>query len=115
MDNVIYRDRSSWYYLDLEDYEYSIRQEMVSDEVDRRRRARSRKIAERKAKHNRKIYFAIQRLIGLMFIIGTMFTIIMLKDTDVSFALVTIPVGLLMVFSRKKYLLIGRRNKRNRD
>lgn len=114
MEHIINRDRSSWHYIDLEKMEYSIRQEMTSNAVDRRRRARSRKIAKRKAKHNRKIYFAIQRLIGLMFIIGTMFTIIMLKDTDVSFALVTIPVGLLMVFSRKKYLLIGRRNKRNR-
>lgn len=115
MEHIINRDRSALHYIDLDKYTYDIEQRMVSDRVNYNRNKRKRKAAERKAKHNRKIYFAIQRLIGLMFIIGTMFTIIMLKDTDVSFALVTIPVGLLMVFSRKKYLLIGRRNKRNRD
>ena len=112
MDNIIYRDRSSWYYLDLEDYEYTIRQEMVSDEVSRRRRSRMRKAAERTNRRNKRIYFTIQKLIGLLLIVGVILTAYTLKGTDLSYALVIVPIGLLMVFSRDKVLAIGRRNKR---
>lgn len=114
MDNIINRDRSSWYYLDLEDYEYSIRQEITSDRVNYNRNKRKRKAAERKAKHYRRIYFAIQRLVGLCFVVGTILAMFIVRNygADVTFALITIPVGLMMVFSKDMCLVIGRKKNR---
>lgn len=114
MDKIIYRDRSSWYYLDLEDYEYSIRQEITSDRVNYNRNRRKRKAAERINRRNKRIYFAIQKLIGLLLIVGAVLTAYTLKGTDITYAIVVVPIGLLMVFSRERVLAIGRRNKRNR-
>lgn len=111
MEEIINRDRSSWYYIDLEDFEYQIRQEMTNNSVDCRRRARQRKAAERKAKHNRRIYFAIQRLIGLLFVVGTILVMFIVRNygADVTFSIVTIPVGLMMVFSKSKCITTGRK------
>lgn len=111
MDNIINRDRSSWYYLDLEDYEYSIRQEITSDRVNYNRNRRKRKAAERRQKHNRRIYFAIQRLIGLLFVFGTILAMFIVRNygADVTFSIVTIPVGLMMVFSKNRCITTGRK------
>lgn len=111
MEEIINRDRSALYYIDLEDFEYQIRQEMTSNSVDCRRRARQRKAAERKAKHNRRIYFAIQRLIGLLFVVGTILVMFIVRNygADVTFSIVTIPVGLMMVFSKSKCITTGRK------
>lgn len=111
MEHIIYRDRSSWHYVDLEDYEYQIVQDMTTAAVESRRRLRSRKAAERINRRNKRIYFAIQKLIGLLLIVGTVLTAYTLKGADITYAIVVVPIGLLMVFSRKRVLAIGRRNK----
>ena len=115
MEHIIYRDRSSWHYVDLEDYEYQIVQSMTSAAIERRRNLRKRKAAERRQKHNRRIYFAIQRLIGLLLVVGNIFTIYTLKGTDITYAIVIVPIGLLMMFSKEMCLAIGRKKKCNRS
>lgn len=111
MTNAYQKDHTTWHYIDLEDFEYQIRQEMTSNSVDCRRRARQRKAAERKAKHNRRIYFVIQRLIGLLFVFGTILAMFIVRNygADITFAIVTIPVGLMMIFSKSKCITTGRK------
>lgn len=106
MGHITYRDRSSWYYLDLEDYEYSIRQEMVSDEVSRRRRSRMRKAAERK---KRMRMMCVQKFSGLGLIVGTVVAGIIIGN--VTFGAITIPVGLLLLFSRDCCLIKRKKTK----
>ena len=114
MDNIYHKDRTSWHYIDLEDFEYQIRQEMTSNSVNCRRRARQRRAAEHERKIAKAKYFAIQKLVGMLIIVGTIMTAMLLNGADMSFAFITVPIGLLMVFSREKCLVIGRRRKRNR-
>lgn len=103
----IYRkDNTNWHYIDLEDFEYQIRQEMTSSSVDYRRRERQRKTAERNRKIARAKYFAIQKLIGLVMVAGTIIIGIMFKGTDMTFSIITLPIGLYLLLSKKKCLMI---------
>ena len=111
MEEIINRDRSAMRYIDLDKYTYEIEQRIISDRVNYNRNKRKRKAAERKAKHYRRIYFAIQRLVGLCFVVGTILAMFIVRNygADVTFALITIPIGLMMVFSKDMYLAIGRK------
>lgn len=115
MEEIINRDRSAMRYIDLDKYAYEIEQRIISDRVNYNRNKRKRKAAERKAKHYRRIYFAIQRLVGLCFVVGTILAMFIVRNygADVTFALITIPVGLMMVFSKDMYLTIGRKKNRH--
>lgn len=108
MDNTLtyHKDNTNWHYIDLEDFEYQIRQEMTSDAVGCRRRERQRKAAERDKKIARAKYFTIQKLIGLIMVVGTIIVGIMFKGTDMTFSIITIPIGLYLLFSKNKCLMI---------
>lgn len=109
MDNIYHKDNTNWHYIDLEDFEYQIRQEMTSSSVDYRRRERQRKTAERNRKIARAKYFAIQKLIGLVMVVSTIIVGIMFKGTDMTFSIITLPIGLLLLFSRSKCLVVNRK------
>lgn len=109
---IYHKDNANWHYIDLEDFEYKIRQEMTSDAIDCRRRERERKAAEHNKKISRAKYFAIQKLIGLIIVVGTIIVGIMFKGTDMTFSIITLPIGLLLLFSKNKCLVICERNKR---
>lgn len=102
-----HKDNTNWHYIDLEKYEQSIRQEMINAEIDRRRRNRQRKAVERSRKLARKKYFAIQKIIGLMLILCTVLTAVLTKNTDITFAFITVPIGMLLMFSKEKCLIKG--------
>lgn len=108
---IYYKDNTNWHYIDLEDFEYQIRQEMTSDVVGCRRRERQRKAAERNKKITRAKYFTIQKLIGLIMVVGTIIVGIMFKGTDMTFSIITLPIGLLLLFSHSKCLVIGRKKR----
>lgn len=111
-DTLTYhKDNTNWYYIDLEDFEYQIRQEMTSDAVGCRRRERQRKAAERNKKIARVKYFAIQKIIGLIMVVGTIIVGIMFNGTDMTFSIITLPIGLLLLFSHSKCLVIGRKKR----
>lgn len=111
MEEIINRDRSAMRYIDLDKYTYEIEQRFISDRVNYNRNKRKRKAAERKAKHNRRIYFAIQKLIGLLFVVGTILAMFIVRNygADITFSIVTIPVGLMMIFSKSKCITTGRK------
>lgn len=111
MEEIINRDRSAMRYIDLDKYTYEIEQRLISDRVNYNRNKRKRKAAERKAKHNRRIYFAIQRLIGLLFVVGTILAMFIVRNygADATFSIITIPVGLVLMFSKSKCIAISRK------
>ena len=111
INQEVYDRGESWHLLDLEQFEFDVRQQERQEILDRerkRRKERKVKAAERK---KRMRMMCVQKFSGLGLIVGTVVAGIIIGN--VTFGAITIPVGLLLLFSREKCLVIGRRNKRS--
>ena len=99
-----YVDNKKWYYIDLKEFEMKIRQ----DERERQRE-RSRRIREKRMEILReKLYLLRQKIIGIIVIVITillcrsdLFYEPKIGGNDCTFALITIPLGLLLIFSKE--------------
>lgn len=88
MDN-----NKSWHYINLEDFEFKIRQEEREKEYQRRCRERSNRKKQYLKRRKLFIKSIPYRVIGLVLIVLS--TRILHYDTDGTFALLTMPLGLL--------------------
>ena len=86
-------DNRKWEYIDLKEFEYQIRQEEREKEYQRRCRERNNR--KKKYLKRRKLFIKSipYRVIGLVLIVLSMR--ILHYDTDGTFALLTMPLGLL--------------------
>lgn len=86
-------DNRKWEYIDLKEFEYQIRQEEREKEYQRRCRERNNR--KKKYLKRRKLFVKSipYRIIGLVLIILSMR--ILHYDTDGTFTLLTMPLGLL--------------------
>jgi len=103
-----YERGESWHLLNLEQFEFDIREQERQEIMERqrkRRRERQIKAAERK-KHMR--IMCVQRFSGLGLIAGTIVAGIIIGN--VTFGAITIPVGLLLLFSRDCCLVRRKKN-----
>ena len=100
-----------WYYMNLKDFEMQIR----SDERDRiyKRHERVKKQIREKAIKiwNERLYLLRQKIIGVLIIIITIllcrsnfFYEPTIQANDCTFALLTLPIGLVLLLSRKRIL-----------
>lgn len=89
-------DNRKWEYIDLEDFEFQIRQEEREKEYERRCKERRNRAIRIKNKRKAFIKTIPIRLVGLFLIVLTLK--ILKIETDGTFALITIPFGLLTVF-----------------
>lgn len=103
-----YERGESWHLIDLEQFEFDIREQERQEIMERqrkRRKERQIKAAERK-KHMR--IMCVQRFSGLGLIVGTVVAGIIIGN--VTFGAITIPVGLLLLFSRDCCLIRRKKN-----
>ena len=89
-------DKKAWHYIDLEEFEFQIRQEEREKEYNIR--CRQRRINKLKNDKRRKAFIKSipYRVLGLLLIILSIKLIS--YDSDGTFALLTIPIGLLTLF-----------------
>ncbi len=87
-------------------------------QLDYRRKVKERKQSMIQEKR-RRLYFLKQKVIGVFFLIFTIFAIKLL-DGDATIALLTVPLGLTLIFSKEKwwmdnYYFESERNERGRS
>ncbi len=89
-------NNKSWHYIDLAEFEYQVRQEEREKEYQRRCRERiSRK--ERTIKHRKQLWKTLPyRILGMLLMVGSL--LVARNEIDCTFLLVSIPLGLLMLF-----------------
>ena len=98
----------SWHLLDLEQFEFDVRQQERQEILDReRRRRKERKIKAAERKKRMRI-MCVQKFSGLGLIAGTVITGIIIGN--ITFGVITIPVGLLLLFSRDCCLIKRKKN-----
>ena len=98
----------SWHLLDLEQFEFDVRQQERQEILDReRKRRKERKIKAAERKKRMRI-MCVQKFSGLGLIAGTVITGIIIGN--ITFGVITIPVGLLLLFSRDCCLIKRKKN-----
>lgn len=75
--------------------------ELLKGGFDYRQRAKERKQLKIQEKR-RRLYFLKQKVIGVFFLVFTIFAIKLL-DGDATIALLTVPLSLMMIFSKEKW------------
>lgn len=70
-------------------------------QLDYKQRAKERKQLKIQEKR-RRLYFLKQKVIGVFFLVFTIFAIKLL-DGDATIALLTVPLGLMLIFSKEKW------------
>lgn len=99
----------SWHLLDLEQFEFDVRQQERQEILDReRKRRKERKIKAAERKKRMRI-MCVQKFSGLGLIVGTVVTGIVIGN--ITFGVVTIPAGLLLLFSRDCCLIKRKKTK----
>ena len=109
INQEVYDRGVSWHLLDLEQFEFDVRQQERQEILDReRKRRKERKIKAAERKKRRRI-MCVQKFSGLGLIVGTVVTGIVIGN--ITFGVVTIPVGLLLLFSRDCCLIKRKKTK----
>ena len=87
-------------FIDLTSYNTGYAEGYEQCRAEYRQRLKERREAKY-AERRRRLYFLKQKLIGVLFLIGT---IIMVKflEGDATIALFTVPVSLMLIFSKEK-------------
>lgn len=107
-DTLTYhKDNTKWHYIDLDEFEYKIRMDERQQSINSHRNLRRNKSQQRMEKIQKSKYLIIQKLIGLFVILITVLSGIVINGIDMSFAFITIPIGILLLFSKSKCLMIG--------
>lgn len=70
-------------------------------QLDYQRKVKERKQSKIQEKR-RRLYFLKQKVIGVFFLIFTIF-VVKLLDGDATIALLTVPLGLTLIFSKEKW------------
>ena len=99
-----------WHYVDMKEHDAEvIRREHMRQREYRRQRQMQRE-RERKEALRNILYFAKQKLIGLAFVAVSLWLIFsgimydpMVGENDCTFALITIPIGLILMFSKNRW------------
>ena len=108
INQEVYDRGVSWHLLDLEQFEFDVRQQERQEILDReRKRRKERKIKAAERKKRMRI-MCVQKFSGLGLIAGTVVTGIIIGN--ITFGVVTIPAGLLLLFSRDCCLIKRKKN-----
>ena len=108
INQEVYDRGESWHLLDLEQFEFDVRQQERQEILDReRKRRKERKIKAAERKKRMRI-MCVQKFSGLGLIVGTVVTGIIIGN--ITFGVVTIPAGLLLLFSRDCCLIKRKKN-----
>ena len=108
INQEVYDRGVSWHLLDLEQFEFDVRQQERQEILDReRKRRKERKIKAAERKKRMRI-MCVQKFSGLGLIVGTVVTGIVIGN--ITFGVVTIPAGLLLLFSRDCCLIKRKKN-----
>ena len=109
INQEVYDRGVSWHLLDLEQFEFDVRQQERQEILDReRKRRKERKIKAAERKKRMRI-MCVQKFSGLGLIVGTVVTGIVIGN--ITFGVVTIPAGLLLLFSRDCCLIKRKKTK----
>lgn len=93
-------NRSAWYYIDLEDVQFTARQEERRNAIQTRRAARERKREAQRMKRRKAAQMALQRATGAALIGGAACVAYMTKDC--TFSLIGVTLGAALMVSRRK-------------
>lgn len=104
--------------IDSRSYETGYEEGYQACQLDYLRKAKERKQLKIQEKR-RRLYFLKQKVIGVFFLIFTIFAVKLL-DGDATIALLTVPIGLTLIFSKEKwwmdnYYFESERNERGRQ
>ena len=103
-----YERGESWHLLDLEQFEFDIREQERQEIMERQRKRRKERQIKAAGRKKRMRIMCVQRFSGLGLIAGTIVAGIVIGN--VTFGAITIPVGLLLLFSRDCCLIRRRKN-----
>ena len=103
----------SWHLLDLEQFEFDVRQQERQEILDRERRRRKERKVKAAERKKRMRMMCVQKFSGLGLIVGTVVAGIIIGN--VTFGAITIPVGLLLLFSRDCCLIKRKKTKLKTD
>lgn len=98
INQEVYDRGESWHLLDLEQFEFDVRQQERQEILDRERRRRKERKVKAAERKKRMRMMCVQKFSGLGLIVGTVVAGIIIGN--VTFGAITIPVGLLLLFSR---------------
>ena len=94
-------DKRRWHYIDLEQFEFDIRQQELEKYVAQRRMERKTRAWKREAKCDLFKLTLIPRIVGVCILALTVFSWMLLKGlggpVDGPYMLITIPLGLLLI------------------
>lgn len=93
-------DKRRWHYIDLEQFEFDIRQEMLEKYIAQRRRERKEARWKREAKADLFKLTIIPRMIGICVLVLSAFSWMLLSgfgETDGTYLTITVPLGLLLL------------------
>lgn len=93
-------DKRQWHYIDLEEFEFRIRQEELEKHIAERQKAREERRWYREAKSDLFKLTLLPRMCGILMIFMSIFTFIMLSrmgEKDGTYMLITIPLGIIML------------------
>lgn len=93
-------DKRKWHYIDLEEFEFRIRQEELEKRIAERRKEREERRWMREAKADLFKLALLPRMCGILMLFMSFFTFIMLSrlgEKDGTYLLITIPLGLIMI------------------
>lgn len=94
-------DKRRWHYIDLEEFEFNIRQEELEKYVAQRRRERKEARWKREAKADLFKLTIIPRCVGILLGAMSVFSWMLLSglgETDGTYLLITIPLSILLIF-----------------
>lgn len=97
-EDVDPNDKRRWHYVDLEEFEFRIRQEELEKHIAERRKERELRKWTREAKADLFKLTLIPRMCGILMIFMSIFTFIMLSqmgEKDGTYMLITIPLGII--------------------
>ena len=103
-----YERGESWHLVNLEEFAFNERMKERQEMIDRQRKNRQiRKVKAAERKKRMRI-MCVQKFSGLGLIVGTVVTGIVIGN--ITFGVVTIPAGLLLLFSRDCCLIKRKKN-----
>ena len=99
----------SWHLLDLEQFEFDVRQQERQEILDRERRRRKERKVKAAERKKRMRMMCAQKFSGLTLVVGSV--IVGAIIGNITFGILTIPVGLLMLFLHEPCLVIKNKKK----
>lgn len=98
----------SWHLVNLEEFAFNERMKERQEMIDRQRKSRQIRKAKAAERKKRMRMMCVQKFSGLGLIVGTVVAGIIIGN--VTFGAITIPVGLLLLFSRDCCLIKRKKN-----